>query len=137
MYWCICIAAQTAVDLQLINAALMSHGEDATMEEDDDDEDDAGVEASVDLSGKTVPQLKECLSDCKTRRFTLRQQVETLSSRLATQFKFEMSQSRPSLLYAYQIADERAKVNCYKQFRNVNCCALLKFVCEMTERADL
>ena len=93
MYWCICIGAQTAVDLQLINAALMSHGEDATMEDDEDDEEDAGVEASVDLSGKSVPQLKECLSDCKTRRFTLRQQVETLNSQLATQFKFKMTQS--------------------------------------------
>lgn len=54
--------AQIGVDIQLINAALLSHGEDVEMEEDDSD--DVGLEGSMNLEGKSVPQLKEHLASC-------------------------------------------------------------------------
>jgi hypothetical protein len=54
--------AQIGLDMQLISAALLSHGEDVEME--DEDNDDMGLEGSMDLEGKTVPQLKECLASC-------------------------------------------------------------------------
>jgi len=66
--------SQVSANMQLVSAALMSHGEDAAMDDDDDDDEEA-VEGSMDLAGKTVPQLKECLSECKTRRYTLRQKL--------------------------------------------------------------
>lgn len=65
------ILAQIGVDLQLINAALLSHGEDVEME--DEEADDLGLEGSMDLEGKTVAQLRQEQQDQKSQRYELRQ----------------------------------------------------------------
>ena len=66
------ILAQIGVDLQLINAALLSHGQDVEREDEEAD-DDLGLEGSMDLEGKTVAQLRECVASCKSQRYELRQ----------------------------------------------------------------
>ena len=63
--------AQAAADVQLINAALMSHGEDVEM--DDDDQVDGSLDGSMDLTGKSVAELRASLATIKTRVFELRQ----------------------------------------------------------------
>ena len=64
--------AQAAADVQLINAALMSHGEDVEMD-DDDDQVDGSLDGSMDLTGKGVAELRASLAAIKTRVFELRQ----------------------------------------------------------------